>query len=679
MGRKRTKGRKVTWVDGAEGCRKGVGGSSLGQVGADCMTGKAVRDSTKGESAPWGDRAEENKEKEDRHRECVGDNSQGQKIVKDMEGKTVRDTAKDENRVEGRDERKDVGWDENRDRGRDRDHSVKGLDGEENRVKGKDEVWYRDRDKTVGEHHKKQGGDENMKGMHVGDKINILDEDNSDKGNDIRDRHRKSGMGKTEGEDEPACIGRGRKVQAVECEVCHKAFHKPSHLHHHRRTHSGEQPHQCPHCDRRFSHTRSLRRHLLALHIKAKLPPTHIHGNIRLSVIPTPNTHYSIPSSTSTFTPTQRDSGRISNTHLTPDKTTPTTTCSGHTPSLAPAKHIQDKLGECFSKVMFPHPIKNRDTETRPEEFLSTSNTCSSVGVGGVDTVEIASEVMSLHLTKNRGTETSLEELLSIPNTCSPLGVGGSKGSKCFGEDMSVPVMNNRGTETGLEELMSVSYTCSPLGMGGTKSTSENVDKIMPPPVTENRGTETSLEELLYIPNMCSSVVVEGTKKDECTNSSSGSHKTGVLGVHELNGTPTLQSVNLPLHMIKQPKKSETQRHDLCSPTLLYPSISTSQATTHYLTLKEDPEHKVIKTEVIGDANMDFAAGTREMDGLGKQESKGDHTRPCSFPLTAQPLVAVSLFLFGKRVKDETEEEEEIDGEGELSVKEEFEMVEEAV
>ncbi|XP_050698551.1 zinc finger protein 761-like isoform X1 [Eriocheir sinensis] len=723
LGRKRTEGGKVTWGDRGEDdkekedrCRKGVGDSSQGQDRAEDMKGKTAGDSTKGERVTWGDRPEDDKEKEDRCRRGVGDISQGQKIVKDLKEKTVRNSVKDEDGAEGRDEGKDVDWDEDRDKGRDRHHSYKGLHGEENRGKGrdrdhfkglhgeenrgkgrdrdhfkglhgeenrgkgrdrdhfkglhgeenrgkgrdrdhfkglhgedhrgkgKDVVWYKDREKAVGVNHKKQGRDEVMKGTNIGDKFIIQGEDNSDKDKDLSDSHRKG-----EAEGEPVCKGRGRKVQAVECEVYHKTFRKPSRLCHHRPTHTGEQPHQCPQCDRRFSHVWSLRRHLLALHSKAKLPHTHTHthGKIRSSVMDTPNTHGNIPTHaptltythgrnrpsvtptpntqdstpahthtlthtqsdshththkhsltptpnthTPTLTPTQRDSGRISHTHLTPDQTTPSPTHSGHTPTLTPTKHTQNRTGECSSEVMSPH------------------------------------------LTKNRDTETSLEELSSIPNTCSSLGVGGNKSSECVGE-------------------------------------------VMSPPVTKNRRAETSLEELSSIPNTCSSLGVKGTKSDECTDSSSGTHRTRVPGVHQQNGTPISQSVTLPLHLSTLPQRTETQRDDLCSPTLLYPSTSMPWVTTHGLTLKEDPEHKVIKTEVIDDVKEDLAVGIREVDGLGKQESKGEHTRLCSFPLTAQPLVAVSLFMFGKRVKEETEEETE--GEGELSVKEEFEMVEEAV
>lgn len=49
----------------------------------------------------------------------------------------------------------------------------------------------------------------------------------------------------------------GRKRRAdgkpvVECEVCFKELADPSSLYRHRKIHSGEKPHKCPFCDRRF-------------------------------------------------------------------------------------------------------------------------------------------------------------------------------------------------------------------------------------------------------------------------------------------------------------------------------------------------------------------------------------------------------------------------------------------
>jgi KRAB domain-containing zinc finger protein len=38
----------------------------------------------------------------------------------------------------------------------------------------------------------------------------------------------------------------------VACEVCGKRLSDPSSLYRHRKIHSGEKPHQCPYCDRKF-------------------------------------------------------------------------------------------------------------------------------------------------------------------------------------------------------------------------------------------------------------------------------------------------------------------------------------------------------------------------------------------------------------------------------------------
>ena len=40
--------------------------------------------------------------------------------------------------------------------------------------------------------------------------------------------------------------------QIVQCEICHKILADPSSLYRHRKIHSGDKPHQCPFCDRRF-------------------------------------------------------------------------------------------------------------------------------------------------------------------------------------------------------------------------------------------------------------------------------------------------------------------------------------------------------------------------------------------------------------------------------------------
>ena len=38
----------------------------------------------------------------------------------------------------------------------------------------------------------------------------------------------------------------------VECEICKKQLADPSSLYRHRKIHSGDKPHKCPYCDRRF-------------------------------------------------------------------------------------------------------------------------------------------------------------------------------------------------------------------------------------------------------------------------------------------------------------------------------------------------------------------------------------------------------------------------------------------
>lgn len=97
--------------------------------------------------------------------------------------------------------------------------------------------------------------------------------------------------------------GSRSKVRAkVECEVCHKSFRKPSHLRHHRYTHTGERPYPCPQCGRRFSEASSLRRHMTS-HIRAHLT----HSTHPLT--PTPNTpshpHTPVPvTSSHSLTPT---------------------------------------------------------------------------------------------------------------------------------------------------------------------------------------------------------------------------------------------------------------------------------------------------------------------------------------------------------------------------------------
>ncbi|NXM32210.1 ZN467 protein, partial [Oxyruncus cristatus] len=46
------------------------------------------------------------------------------------------------------------------------------------------------------------------------------------------------------------------------CPRCARRFRKKTHLDRHLRTHTGERPHPCPRCARRFAHRQHLLRHL---------------------------------------------------------------------------------------------------------------------------------------------------------------------------------------------------------------------------------------------------------------------------------------------------------------------------------------------------------------------------------------------------------------------------------
>ena len=48
----------------------------------------------------------------------------------------------------------------------------------------------------------------------------------------------------------------------VKCEVCGKELADPSSLYRHRKIHSGEKPHSCPFCIRRFIQRYNMRQHL---------------------------------------------------------------------------------------------------------------------------------------------------------------------------------------------------------------------------------------------------------------------------------------------------------------------------------------------------------------------------------------------------------------------------------
>ena len=49
-----------------------------------------------------------------------------------------------------------------------------------------------------------------------------------------------------------AAIGGLGNKPAVTCEICGKKLADPSSLYRHRKIHSGDKPHKCPYCTRRF-------------------------------------------------------------------------------------------------------------------------------------------------------------------------------------------------------------------------------------------------------------------------------------------------------------------------------------------------------------------------------------------------------------------------------------------
>merc|ERR1719208_229903 len=48
----------------------------------------------------------------------------------------------------------------------------------------------------------------------------------------------------------------------VKCEVCGKKLADPSSLYRHRKIHSGDKPHKCPHCCRRFIQRYNMKQHI---------------------------------------------------------------------------------------------------------------------------------------------------------------------------------------------------------------------------------------------------------------------------------------------------------------------------------------------------------------------------------------------------------------------------------
>ena len=49
---------------------------------------------------------------------------------------------------------------------------------------------------------------------------------------------------------------------SVECEICHKKLADPSSLYRHRKIHSGDKPHKCPYCTRRFIQRYNMKQHI---------------------------------------------------------------------------------------------------------------------------------------------------------------------------------------------------------------------------------------------------------------------------------------------------------------------------------------------------------------------------------------------------------------------------------
>ena len=49
---------------------------------------------------------------------------------------------------------------------------------------------------------------------------------------------------------------------AVTCEICGKKLADPSSLYRHRKIHSGDKPHKCPYCTRRFIQRYNMKQHI---------------------------------------------------------------------------------------------------------------------------------------------------------------------------------------------------------------------------------------------------------------------------------------------------------------------------------------------------------------------------------------------------------------------------------
>ena len=59
----------------------------------------------------------------------------------------------------------------------------------------------------------------------------------------------------------PAVTGANGKP-SVSCEICGKKLADPSSLYRHRKIHSGDKPHKCPYCSRRFIQRYNMKQHI---------------------------------------------------------------------------------------------------------------------------------------------------------------------------------------------------------------------------------------------------------------------------------------------------------------------------------------------------------------------------------------------------------------------------------
>jgi len=51
-------------------------------------------------------------------------------------------------------------------------------------------------------------------------------------------------------------------ISSVSCEICGKKLADPSSLYRHRKIHSGDKPHKCPFCSRRFIQRYNMKQHI---------------------------------------------------------------------------------------------------------------------------------------------------------------------------------------------------------------------------------------------------------------------------------------------------------------------------------------------------------------------------------------------------------------------------------